>query len=257
MIQQNCNELSRAIPLTGLEPEIHIILFGIIIPIIASIILSIIFAKYIGPLFLSLKRNLLYKKYTSGFIKREPNYKKPNTIVKRMILTTLLAFGLGGAILPLFDVDQLISPQIACSYIERGLNYEYHFDILFIIMGLVLPLAVALMSVSWALEDAGVMHYCLDKFGLYEIEPVHVKYSQFLKGYAGISSLMFALQFVSYQFENNSIEDAALIFAVLLVMSVSILIVYFVFITIMKEHEYLTKDLSEIKKITEDDLKTE
>ena len=96
-------------------------------------------------------------------------------------------------------------------------------------MGFVFPLAVGLWAVSWAMEDAGLMHYAFKSEDNYEIEPIHIRYTSYLKGYAGISALMFVIQFTMYQANQNSLEDGLLILAVVLLAIVCFFPAYFLF----------------------------
>mgnify|MGYP006289692857 CR=1 FL=1 len=152
------------------------------------------------------------------------------------------------------DLEQWLSPETLCSYEERGLDPRYHFTLFLTVQGLIYPIAVGLWAVSWAIEDSGLMHYVFRSDDYYEIEPIHVRYTSYLKGYAGFSAILFVIQFTSYQGQNNSPEDAALILAVLLIAIVCFFPTYFIFTKVMGSHSYLRKNLNELKKLTENDL---
>ncbi|MBD3253471.1 MAG: hypothetical protein GF383_00180 [Candidatus Lokiarchaeota archaeon] len=68
MILQNCVDKSDVVPLTSLDKNLHIIIFGIITPLIGSIIAAVIFARFLAPLFIKAKNNLLARDYEDAFI---------------------------------------------------------------------------------------------------------------------------------------------------------------------------------------------
>lgn len=255
MLFQTCNEDSRIIPITGMTEEMTMVVFGVLLPILVSIITAIVFARFVAPLFLKAKNKILSRKYTDGFILRTTSPLSKKILIRRMIYLILLTFGFLSSIIPIVDPTQWLSPETICSYAERGLNPQYHFQIFLTLMGFVFPLTTGLWAVSWAIEDAGLMHYAFKSEDNYEIEPIHIKYTSYLKGYAGISGLMFVIQFTMYQAVQNSSEDAYLILAVVLIAIVCFFPTYFLFIKIMGSHGYLRKGLKEFKKLTESDLK--
>lgn len=251
---QNCNEESRNIPITGLTSEIQILIFGVLFPLLISIITAIIFARFIAPLFLTAKNNLLARKYSNGYLERDNSPFRAKRLVRRMFYLILLAFGFLSFIIPAVDANQWLSPETICNYEERGLDPQYNFTIFLALMGMVYPLAVGLWAVSWAIEDASLMHYVFRKDDYYEIEPIHVKYTSYLKGYAGISGLLFVIQFTMYQAENNSFEDGLIIIAALLIAIICFFPTYVIFTKILGDHSYLKKGVPEIKKLKEEDL---
>jgi hypothetical protein len=79
-------------------------------------------------------------------------------------------------------------------------------DIFNTITSTILAFAVGLLSVGWALEDCGLMHYVLPKKGekkLFEIEPIYRKYQNIVKGYAGISAIIYFLTAILYYVLNR------------------------------------------------------
>ena len=154
MILQQCNEESRAIPITGFTSDIQVLVFGIIFPLIVSIITAIIFARFIAPLFLKAKNKILARDYSDGYITRKARSFNVKTIFVRLIYVILLTFGFLSFLIPAVDINQWLSPQTICSYDERGLDPQYHFTIFLTLMGLVYPFAIGLWAISWMLSFA-------------------------------------------------------------------------------------------------------
>ena len=101
-----CNELSRIVPITGMTEEMTMLVFGVILPIILSIITAIIFARFIAPLFLKAKNKVLARKYTDGFIIRTTSPLSKKLLIRRIIYLILLTFGFISSIIPIVDPTQ-------------------------------------------------------------------------------------------------------------------------------------------------------
>lgn len=253
--QDNCPELSNIVPITGMDEMMTTVILGVLLPLILSIFIAIIFARFVTPLYLKIKNKILARDYKDGYILQSTSPLSKGVVLKRMIYLILLTFGFLSFFLPLADPNQWLSPETICSYGEHHVNPYFHFGMLITINGLIYPLAIGLWAVSWALEDAGLMHYAFLDEDNYEIEPVNIWYTSYLKGYAGISALMFIVRFTYEIFVQNSAGDAALIFAVLLISIISFFPTYIIFTKTMGSHGYLRKGLDELKKLTEKDIK--
>ena len=251
----DCNEASRIIPVFGFEEEMQVAIIGILFPLIISIITAIVFAKILAPLFLSVKTKLLASTYSNGYIVRDSSKIGKGLIFKRLIFVLLLTFGFLSFLLPAIDYEDWVSPEDICSYSEHGVMPAFNFTIFIALFGLAFPISIGLWSIAWAIEDAGLMHYSFMDDGYYEIEPIHTKYSSYLKGYAGISAILFVAQFVYEVSQQNSWGDAALIFAVLLIGIVCFFPAYIIFGKVLKDHSYLRNGMEEIKALKESDLK--
>ena len=80
-------------------------------------------------------------------------------------------------------------------------NFLYYPEVFMGFSSLILPLVVGLWSVGWTMEDAGLMHFKLpkeEKKVLYEIEPVHLKYNGLIKGYAGITAILYLVSAINF-----------------------------------------------------------
>lgn len=226
-----------------------------LLSLIGSIIAAIIFARVLAPLFIKAKNKLLARDYKDGYIPQTASPMLKKTMVKRMLYLVLLSFGFLSFLMPLVEPSQWLSPETICSYGERGIDPQYHFAIFLTLMGFVYPIAVGLWAISWAIEDSGLMHYAALSEDSFEIEPINLQYSSYLKGYAGISALMFAISFTLENVKQNTIGDGALILAVLLIAIVCFFPTYIIFAKVMGTHDYLTKGLEEFKKLNEEDIK--
>ena len=248
--------LLQVVPISGLDKNTHILLFGILLPLIGSIVTSLIFAKFVAPLFLEAKRKALARKYTDMYVVREPRPYSRGVLIRRGIYLLAMTLGFLTLLTNALEANQWLDPSTLQSYTDRGLDTKYHIMFVLSLMGIVFPIAVALWSISWAIEDAGLMHYVFKEDGYFEIEPVYVRYSLYLKGYSSISSLMFLIEMFTYQVQYNSgIADGLLVVAALLVLLISFLPMYVILTKSMGSFKFLRKDLEEIKTLTENDIK--
>src|SRR6056297_746351 len=254
MLLQNCNELSGKIPVSGMDSLTHGFVFALFVPFIVSILTALFFARFISPLFLRIKNKALAHKYTTAYFKRKPQPYDKKTLIKRLLFTILLAFGFLSFVFGTVQPENWISPEDKCSYEERGLDYQYHVDLFLPMFGIVYPIAVGLWAISWALEDSGLMHYVFRDNDYFDIEPVYVRYNTYVKGYAGIGALLFAVEWPLEQL-NNSATDALFIFAALLISIGCFFPAYIVYVKVLKDHKYLIGGMTEMKKLTEEDLK--
>jgi hypothetical protein len=252
--EEGCYEVSRIIPMTGMTEEMTVFFIGILLPLIVSILTAILFARLFAPLFLKAKHAVIASSYKDGYITRKSKATQKGVIIKRMIFTILLTFGFLAALIPNLNITDWITEEDICSYGEHGANTAYNFTMLITVFGILFPISIGLSSVSWAIEDSGLMHYSFKTEDYFEIEPVHTKYSSYLNGYAGISAIIFVVEFVTIVATTNSYADATLIFAVLVIAIGCFLPAYFIFVKTMKDHAYLREDLKEMKILTENDI---
>lgn len=203
------NEIHQSIsPLTGLPFIVNGVLLNVIWPVIGSILLILVFTFVLTPGFLKLK-NIIWSKYTDSYIDLGD---KANSIdfkkfIKRVIYIFLLTYGIYAVVSNYMNFDLLISEAEKNYYaIDQGItDLKYVTTGFLLLMYLIIPISVGIWSISWAMEDIGLMHYKVPEKGenkLYEIEPVHLKYNNIIKGYAGISSLIFVIGATMYYIEH-------------------------------------------------------
>jgi hypothetical protein len=188
MILQN-----STVPLLGLPQALTLIILNLI-AIVGSIIAVFLFPRVFTPLFLRLK-GLIRRKYKDAYIEIQPRCFSRNMIIRRWIYIFLLELGILAFLVPAVNPALFLSLDYGPSYYESlGVPPEYTIGVLMSLTSMTLPFVNGLWSIGWVMEDAGLMHYKFEKEErnrLYEIEPVYRNYSYYLKGYAGISSVLF------------------------------------------------------------------
>ena len=112
----------------------------------------------------------------------------------------LLVLGIQAALFSFFPYAAFLSPEDLVDYTEAGVDIRFVLGVSTAVVGLLTPVAVAILSVGWSFEDAGLVHFDIpkDNTRLYEIEPIFRRYNSYVKGYAGLSSLLFLLAIVTY-----------------------------------------------------------
>ncbi|MBD3353892.1 MAG: hypothetical protein GF364_20585 [Candidatus Lokiarchaeota archaeon] len=166
-----------------------------------------------------------------------------------------MTFGLLGSILFNLDVEQWSSPEDLCRYAEAGMNPEYNFVMFLTIFGLLVPASIALLSISWILEDSGLVHYSFKEGDFYEIEPIHNKYGSYLKGYAGISSLIFVFKFALEASNQGNLFDMALVLVAIIMALFCVIPTLMVYKKVLKDKSFIQKGLSKVRILSEEDLK--
>lgn len=206
----NKAKLEEIVPLTDLPYSIHLIIVRMIWPILGSLLLIVIFPLVIAPIFLMLKK-LIWSKYTNSYLELSNDSLSFKKVIKRTIYVFLLTYGIAALLANFIDMDVFLNDTDLGYWTgDLGIESQYATPALAALLCLIIPFAVAIWSVGWVIEDAGLMHYKLPKEGeqkLYEIEPVHLKYNSIVKGYAGISSIIFiigAIVYLSEAYLNNS-----------------------------------------------------
>jgi hypothetical protein len=257
------NKDVEPIPATGLSMVPQFALF-LLIAIVGSIIAMFLFPRIFCPLFMKSKQ-LIKKHYKNGFIlQSDPAILSGRKFLIRAIYIFLLELGFLAIALP------LINPASWIPGGSEGLKYytdvlgvpgQYTMIVLITFTSIFLPFVVGLWSIGWTLQDQGIMHYKFDDRPgreLYEIEPVHLNYNTYLKGYAGISSIIFLIQ-VAITWMNVKVEprtdDIIFTFVIPLGSIIIAIPAYFIYAKFVGSKDFLRKDLIELKKLTEADVK--
>ncbi len=230
------SEAESIVPITKMPLREHLILVTAIWPNIATVVFIVAFPLIFVPLFLLLKNRVWYK-YKNGYIDVPPNYFAPKKFIRRAIYVFLLTMGLSATVIASGYITALdfLPPGERKYFIDQGItNPLYIVEVFREIAALTYPFAIGLWAIGWAIEDAGLMHYKLPEGTekvLYEIEPVHLKYMNIIKGYAGISAIVYYVSFINYYITNRigQSQFAEAIFTVPLFALVTWLPAYFVY----------------------------
>lgn len=254
----------QIIPITGLPEAIHTILFIFVIPILGSIITVYLFPKIFSPLFLKIK-SIFYKRYEDGYIENTIKARTPKFFLRRAIYTILLTLGILSFIIPNIDESAMLfmSTSAYQEFKELGIYPGYNVTLLNTLVGILIPFINGIWAIGWSLEDAGLMHYRVEdqREGkeAYEIEPTHVKYNSFIRGYAGISSILFIIQAAASYFSVMAISpergsDLYVVFTLPLTILGQFILIYIVYTRIGINNDKLRKGLSVLKQVKKQDL---
>ncbi|MBY8984585.1 MAG: hypothetical protein KGD65_05950 [Candidatus Lokiarchaeota archaeon] len=246
------------VPLLGLPSNINNIVFDFIIPNVGSMITVVLFSRLFTPLFLKGKR-AIYRRHKDAFIDVEPQILSLKKFIKRGIFIFLLTIGLLAFIVPLLeDYAYLFINEVTVSgYTAEGLQLNFVLPFFMAIVGLVLPIVIGLWSIGWMLEDSGLIHYSLEKRldQLFEIEPIHLRFNSYLKGYSGISAIVFLATLILY-FSNfpGRLSDAVVLGFTPAIAILNSIPAYIVYGLSINKFNNLRKGLPEARKINEEEL---
>ncbi|TFF87124.1 MAG: hypothetical protein EU550_03920, partial [Promethearchaeota archaeon] len=202
------------VPLFNLEQDMHYLVLFVFWPILTTLIAVILFPLILIPVVMFIK-NRIWHKYQNGYIEMGPLQLDLKVFFKRSVYIFLLGWGLSSTLVSLgvFDVNLFIPTTIDANTELAQRAYEenllYYPEFFIGITSLILPLVIGLLSISWTLEDVGLMHYKFpdeaknEKF-LYEIEPVYLKYHGIIKGYAGIAGILYLISAIIFHITYNT-----------------------------------------------------
>ena len=247
------------VPISGLSQGLHLTVF-LLAALFGSIITAKLFPRLICPAFMKLKK-LMAKSYNNGYIPND-NASVGKKYLFRGINIALLTLGFMAFIIPLIYAPNWIpGGEVGYNYyVHLGIPPEYVMTILTAIMCITLPFSVGLWAVSWQLEDSGLMHYSFDNkkiAPLYEIEPIHVNYSSYLKGFAGISTVLFIIQIaIAWASITTESRISDVISTIMLPFSIMAMAIpsYIVYCKFSAKSDFLKKGLPEINILKESDI---
>lgn len=263
IIQITGNDLEFAtsiVPLYGLPLNEHQFVHYLVVPFILSCIFVFVFPLILIPLFLFFK-NLFRGRFQNGYLDLKHNEINLRKFFIRSFFLSLLTIGVSATLLNynLVNVRIFLSPLQIRSYESGGFDVDnaYASDAYFGLMIIVISFVIGLSSVSWMMEDIGLMHYKLPAKGsdkLFEIEPVHNKYNAILRGYAGITAILFyfdAIRFYLFDYgESGGLFFISLTLIILMGCSVPGYIFYWKISKRVLKRIFI-KNLKEIERITE------
>ncbi len=252
------------IPLTGLPEFIHQILFLFVISIIGSMLTAYLFPKYLTVFFFKIKRKV-FRRYQDGYVDNVNISTSKKCFLKRAFYSVLLLAGLLAFIVPNIreSASLFLSADTLKNFAEMGIYPGYSLIILVTLVGVLIPIVIGIWSAGWVMEDVGLMHYRIqdERKGKesYEIEPIHMRYNNFVKGYAGISSFLFIIQ-VAYSFASvlhtypDRISD---VFGVIILPFCIIILMipaYIVYIKTSDKTKNLRNNLPLLKQLNKEDI---
>lgn len=250
------SDWNNVTPLFGLPAPYNFMLIAFAIPMVGSIVTAILMPRIVAPLFLRIKGKVM-PKYKNAYISVAPKPLQLRQWLGRALLTALLILGLLSILVNVIDPLLFMnSEQYTMFLYETGVP-QLSPSVTLSLAGFIAPIVFGLWATSWAMEDAGLMHYHIpesDNESLYEIEPVFRRYSSYLKGYAGLASIIF-ISWTIFLLADTTINFQAVIFTFLVpVFSILQTIPgYFVYSRLSKS--FLTSNLSEINRVSESNLK--
>ena len=196
------------IQLFGLPEPIHVLFTVLVIPIVGSLLTVVIFPRILTPIFVKVKQPMSGE-FNNAYIESGQDSWSLVRWLKRAVYTSLLCLGLISSIIGSFDALLFMSQD---NYNNLGDWALYSPPVTVALASLLLPLVLGLWATSWSLEDAGMIQYKVPpegESGFYEVEPIHSKFNGYLKGFAGISSLLFLVTiFLGISSLENEWENA-------------------------------------------------
>ncbi len=189
--------LFNIIPFTGLDETVHTFLFLFGIGMGGSILAVLVFPRLFSPLFLNLKR-LILKRYKDAYIENTVKVISPRKYLKRIFYCILSTLGFMSFFIPRIDLRLFLDNLYFERFENYGISPGYSNAVQITLFSIFIAISVAIWSIGWAIEDAGLMHFSLqtNRKGkeFYEIEPIHLKFFSYLKGFAGITSIFYIFE---------------------------------------------------------------
>lgn len=242
-------------PLFGLPTAYGFLLVAFVIPMVGSIMTAILMPRIVTSLFLIIKRKLL-PKYKNAYLNNKLDPLQLRRWLSRALLTALLILGLISILVNIIDPRVFMSEQQYIMFQEEMGFPQLAPPVTFPLSGLIAPIAFGLWAASWAMEDAGLMHYHIpenDNAVLYEIEPVYRRYDSYLKGYAGLASIIF-ISWTIYLLWTANMSYLAVIFTILMPVFSILQTIPGYFVYARLSTSFLTSNLLEISRVSESDL---
>lgn len=235
------------IPLTGLSATITYVSLWLVWPIVGGIVMAIIIPRILGPIFLKIKGGI-WRDYENAYVDLPPPALTQSRIFKRALYIGLLTMGILSVLVYIIPPGLLLTSGSEVTI--------YNMASISSIAGFVVPISIAMWSASWSYHDASLVHYKIPEDGkdeLYEIEPIHLRYDSFLKGYAGLSSIIFIINLIAVQF---TMEGQAMAILVLYVfMHMSLLTLPAIYVHSRMNHTWLRKNLPKARRFTKSDVR--
>ena len=189
--------IANIIPFTGLDETIHTFIFLFGVGMCGSILTGLLFPRIFSPLFLNIKRITL-KRYKDAYIENPVKVLSLRKYLKRIFYCILTTLGLMSFLIPRIDLRLFLDSLYFERFEDYGISPGYSFAVQITLISILMAISLGIWSIGWAIEDAGLMHFSLqaNRKGkeFYEIEPIHLKFISYLKGFAGITSIIYLFE---------------------------------------------------------------
>ncbi|MBE0526312.1 MAG: hypothetical protein IH631_05175 [Candidatus Thorarchaeota archaeon] len=210
--------------------------------------MALVIPRILGPLFIKIKGGI-WRDYDNAYVDLPQPELTPARIFRRALYIGLLTMGI------LSILIYIVPPRLLLPAVGSDESI-YNMAFVSSIAGFVVPISIAMWSVSWSYHDASLVHYRIPEDGkdeLYEIEPIHLRYDSFLKGYAGLSSIIFIINLIAVQLSTEGQLMALLVLYVF--MHMSLLTLPSIYVHSRMNHMWLRKNLPKARRFTKSDVR--
>lgn len=240
------------IQLFGLPEPIHVLVTVLAIPIVGSLLTVIIMPRILYPIFVKVKQPMAGQ-FNNAYIESGQDSTTLKLWLKRAMYTTLLCLGLISAVIDSFDARLFMSEDNFTNLQPYAL---YSPPVTVALASFILPLVLGLWATSWSLEDAGLIQYkvpATGDSGFYEVGPIHSRFNGYLKGFAGISSVLFFITiFLELAGLPGEWENALFTLLVPFFTIIQMIPAYLVYLRTNKD--YLRKNLPKAATLRKEDI---
>ena len=170
-------------------------------PILGTLLCIMVFPRIFSPLFLRIKP-MFSRGFKNAYLDMVATPFSLWKFILRGFSIFLFCLGVGASLITLWLYNStwlVVVLGFLPFYSDAGgiVSSIGFFELYF----LILPIIVGILSVGWAFEDAGIMHYKLKKqvsTEFFEIQPIHLKYRDLILGYASLSSVFYFARSIYY-----------------------------------------------------------
>ena len=250
------NESEGIVPLFGLDYPIHTLLVNVVWPILGSVVFAFLFPRIFAPFFLALKKYIM-PNFKNGQIEVETKPYRLRKWFSRGIYVSLLVLGIQTFLFNIFPYEAMLTSSDLIGFQGAGIDIRFTLGVTGGIVSLLTPVAVGLLSIGWALEDSGLVHYDFPKEPdrIYEIEPIFQRYMSYLKGYAGLSSILFLITIVVYFINIGSTRWIDAIVTVINPLMAMMLFTLGYLVYVKSNTKFLRGRYESVGHVTEDNIK--
>ncbi len=227
-------------------------------PILGTLFCILVFPRIFSPLFIRIKP-VFSRGFRNAYLDIASTPFNLGKFILRGFSIFLFCLGVGSSLITLWLYNStwlIIVLGFLPFYSDAGgiISSIGFFELYF----LILPIIVGILAVGWAFEDAGVIHYKLQKQvtqEFFEIQPIHLKYRDLILGYASLSSVFYFARSIYYYWITApwALYEPFLIFVFGFMITLLMIPAYIVYGLVGTR--YLRKKLDEVQPIAEGHLK--